>query len=463
MLATHSPKFLDQTIKVKGIQKVIDCEVPKHFICSKNIGLRQLFWACPTNAADIKTWREISAKVQPLVEDKTIRSEALDITLNDQPVIQEFFPEDMDGEMKSVLLPFDYVDEEKGVEGIRQLPYVAVTPVPSLGVIHEVFKRGFELGRSNPLIQQTLQPNPMALSNHGETLLMQAGRYRAFEIHVPRTYDLLRPRIINKEDELVFPYLVFIAKVGDANVNAGLIAQGIPSITALGGFVHMLERETKQNIDFAVGFREVGVHEGKKRYINQSMKNKANLKNGVASNTRFTLNETTGSFEIVFLFKCKKQNALLYHLLNKPYRIAGGHVHEILYAGHKIQQSKFQYAWLYNQSKFTDKINDFFEKNPTVKVHSKDEDGKIISEHDADLLDCAFHLHTIYENYNSYGILSNGYILLEEPQQRTSVRTNGYKHAFAEPIFCLINLCTEFDDTQSFWKRFHTKNLVYWN
>lgn len=464
MLATHNPKFLDQTIKVKAIQKIIDCSVPEHFICSKNIGLRQVFWACPYSAADMRVWREISANVKGFVSDKTIGLEAQQIKYNDEPVIKESHPTQMDAYIKSILLPFDYVDD---INGAKDIPYIAVTPLPSLGVVHEVFKRGFELAGSNPLIERTLQPNPMSLSNHGESLLMQAGRYRAFQTHIPRVFDLFKnqqflTKTQNKDDELVFPYLVFKAHVCDANLNAGLISEGLPSITALGGFIHALERKTGQNIDFAVGFRNVGIQDGSKRYIDQSRKNKSNLSKGVVANTRFTLNEKTGSFDIIMLLKCDDHSKLKKVISKEYFRIAGGQVSEIK-LGHRLQKQVFQYAWMYKQDTFTDKIDHFFNENPTSLVHLKNENGeKTILERKSDMLDCAFNLHQLYENYNSYSLTSNGYILLEQAKERYNLRTNGYKHAFAEPIFSLIKISTVFDEKCAFWSRFHTNDVVYW-
>lgn len=455
MLATHHLKLLDPTLKLKAIQKVIDFEVPKHLICSKNIDLRQLLWACPNNAADIRIWREESAKALPLVKDGTYQ-------------FTEQFPTEFDGHMKAVLLPT--VDNVEGYQKKNDIPYISTTPVPSLGVVHEVFKRTFETGKSSNLVDHVLQSNAMSLSNHGETLLMQAGHYRAFNAHIPAKKYLSQTDFDYISESIDDSFMMLTARIEKMNANSGLIAEGLPSITAIGGFVHMLERETMQNISFAVGVKSVDIQEGKQRYVDQSVKNKANLRKGVLSNVRATMAETTATVELVLLLKTDNlpDSTNVYDLVNilekEQYRIAGGVVWDQQVLFESLDEYQFiNVKWLYSPKHFQNKIDRYFDQNPTITVHQKTTDKETITfERKPDLLDCAIELHHTYEKGNSYSIVSNGYIYLEEPHERYGIRTNGYDHAFSETAFCLVNISNETDFSTLFWKRYNHKHCVFW-
>ncbi len=455
MLATHHLKFQDSTLKVSGIQKVIDFNVPKFLICSKTIQLRQILWACPNSAADIRKWREESAKAKDQVKNGTFKFE-------DQ------FPEKFDAYIKSVLLP-QVEDIENCVEK-SDIRYLATTPVSSLGVVHEVYKRGFETGFMNRLKSRTLQPNAMAYANHGEILLKQAGRYRSFDSNIPRTKFLDNEAFQEIKEDLDGTFLMFTAKVESMNVSSGIIAQGLPSITAIGGFVHMLERETMQNIEFAVGFKNVFVHDGKLRYIDQSQKNKAGLKKGITANTRATFGETTATAEIVLLLKTQnlyksKPMLKLREFLqeNMEFRIAGGLVWDSQVKYTNLRNYDFsKIKWLYSYKHFRDKIDNYFIENTNVMVHQTKDNQKITFERKSDLLDCAISLHYKRDTGVSYSIVSNGYIFLEEPKERYGFRTNGHDHVFSEPSFCLICVSTEIAFKNLFWKRHNHKNSVFW-
>lgn len=457
MLATHHLKLLDSTLQVKAIQKVIDFDVPEHFICSKNVDLRQTLWACPNSAADIRTWREESEKAKPLVKEGTYS-------------FDEQFPTVFDGHMKGLLVPT--VDDVEQYQDKADIPYISTTPVPSLGVVHEVYKRGFESGKSNKLVDHVLQSNAMALSNHGETLLMQAGHYRAFRAYIPQKKYLTGPDFDYISENIDGSFLLFTAKVEKLNANSGLIAEGLPSITAIGGFVHMLERETLQNISFAVGVKRVDIQEGKQRYVDQAVKNKAKLTKGLLSNVRATMAETTATVELVLLLKTnnlpnsKKVRHLQDILLNQDFRIGGGAIFDKHIVFKTLDEYQFiDVKWLYSPKHFQSQIDQYFADNPTITVYqkSKEKNADVVTfEREPDVLDCALHFHHKYEKGNTYSIVANGYIYLEEPKERYGIRTNGYDHAFSEASFCMVNISNETDFTNLFWERHNHKNGVYW-
>lgn len=454
MLATHNLKFLDLTLKMKGIQKVIDFDVNENLICSKNIQMRQLLWACPSNAAEIRIWRDESAKALPMVENGTFQFE-------------EQFPTSFDGHVKSVLVPT--VDNIDLYESKDDLPYVATTPVPSLGLVHEVYKRGFETGTPNHLAKHMLQLNAMSLSNHGETLLMQSGQYRAFNQHIPRKKYITQDDFDYINENLDGSLIMFTARVENMNINSGLIAEGMPSVTSIGGFVHMLERETFQNINFAIGVKSVQIHEGKKRYVDQSRKNKTNAKN-VLSSVRGTVNETTGTVELVLLLKTNslpgsdKAKALIHYLETKRLRIAGGSVWDQFVMAENLDEYQFiDVKWLYSPASFQDKIDQYFADNEQIKViQTTKENEKVSFERKPDILDCAIKLNQTFEKGKAFSINSNGYIFLEEAKERNGLRTNGYNHAFSEVCFCPVVVSNDVDFSHLFWKRHSDQNSVYW-
>ncbi|WP_180099429.1 type I-F CRISPR-associated protein Csy2 [Acinetobacter sp. YH12153] len=443
MLSTHHLKLLDATLKVSALQQIIPTDVPKHLICSKNVALRQTLWACPNSAGDIRTWREESERVRPLTQSGQYQYETI-------------IPDRVNADIPTVLFPMDYVHEP-----LADLKYLALSPAPSLGLIYEVFKRGFETGQPNTMESKVLQPNPSAFSNHGELMLTQSGRYRSMNTHIPRTrhydqdeYESLKEKLAAEDS-----FVLFTARVEDANVGAGLIVNGLPAITAVGGFIHVLERETLQNIDFAVGVRSVHVDQGKAKYVDQSPNNRGNLSKGVVKNVRFNYKETTGTVEIVMILRCADQKKLMKALKEGVYRIAGGTVWDATVTTKVKAEDVANTIWIYSNEKFDQRIDDYFANHPEIEVAPNSDNPSLRKP---DILDCAISFNNLRENHHSYSIIPNGYVLLEEPKKRNNLRTKGYDHAFAEPLFCLIELSNDFDLNHVFWKRYHTDTLVYW-
>src|SRR5690606_20559978 len=111
----------------------------------QTVSMRREFWATPANAADMRKWRGVI--------------EGLSADFAPEPSL----PEIKDPHLKQVLIPVD--------DG-----YVSITPVASMGVLHELYQRLYEQGL--PFFTWVVQPTVAAMANHGEALLLQSGKVR---------------------------------------------------------------------------------------------------------------------------------------------------------------------------------------------------------------------------------------------------------------------------------------------
>ena len=147
MISTHTPKIFNSRIKSSAIAAKIERRVQDCIICSQTTDMRRELWAAPVNAADMKQWRETVAK---LPDDFVLGSSLPDIT---------------DPQLKQLLVPVDW----------RNNSYISVTPVASMGVIHELFHRLYE--QKLPYRKWVIQPKKVATASHGEALLRQSGLF----------------------------------------------------------------------------------------------------------------------------------------------------------------------------------------------------------------------------------------------------------------------------------------------
>ncbi|HDR1268598.1 TPA: hypothetical protein QB264_001846 [Pasteurella multocida] len=394
MIGTHAPKLFSSKVKQSALNADIIAEVPKYYICSHTISMRQKYWALPLSAAEIGIYREMTKcerenqpKKVPDIEDPRL--------------------------VKQLLVPF-------------KKSYVSVSPVPSCGVLHEISQRSFEK-KIFPMYRRVIQPNFAAWSTHGEMLLEQKGRIAL----------LVKPlRHFTKKKKSISEYITIRCRVEKMNVSSGMTAVLFPSITAIGGAVHTIERAVNKKLDFAVGFK------------NLSFTNSGILGNALKGKKvipQLVLDEITANADVIILLKLErgaseeeKQEVLRYLQNNPLNRIAGGT------------------TWEY--SACLDKYDD----NYTFIVDCSKEVEKGLEQDEVDALDAAFDKYKnkgeinektgLFEITEKTSVIINhtGYAFLEKPRYRQYARNN-YPHAWVEPVFSVVE--QETFSRRAFWTR----------
>lgn len=212
MLATHSIKAINSRMQQSAIRAALTQQLPPETFSSQLLPVK--YFAAPTNAADIRSFRE-------LAEYENSQQTPIDEIGTELPTIQ-------DGRITQVLLP--YAND-----------YVSITPVCSLALMYAV--NGAKLGRYE---MQTLQPVIAAIGNHGDPVCAFKG------------YTKLINNWLFKEPEvstLQTPVVLLTARCERIVLANGYITYGLPALTAIGGAVHVLERHTGFKIPFAFGLK----------------------------------------------------------------------------------------------------------------------------------------------------------------------------------------------------------------
>jgi len=410
MISTHTPKMFDARIKSDGINAKIQGSVPLSTICSKTTTQRKELWAAPRNAAEMKMWRETLAN---LPADYTHKASLPNIT---------------DPFLKQVLLPLDW----------RNGSYVSATPLASMGVLHELFKRIGELNL--PYKKWVVQPNPAAMANHGEALLLQGGAVR-----------MLRrgPAKITQGDWRG-DFIQLTARCESMNVSSGMMATGFPAMTAIGGFIHSLERKIGHDIEFAFGMKSASwIHGVRRIAVNRNSTNSSpggRLGGKIRPVPGFVVDEMVANCEIVLLLKTKAEPEALQSLLKKAHKLAGGCLFD-------VDVSAVSNDAPTNASYFVDASADIARKirkpgvdNLQAALEMYAADGQWVDDE-------------WLQPRNGYTLNHTGYALLEKPVNRSGSRDN-YPHAWAESTFSLI---TQGSMTENcWWSRAYDDSGVFW-
>lgn len=375
MIGTHAPKLFNSRIQQAAICADIQGEIPKQYICSKNLTQGKKYWALPNSAAYMRIFKEQIEALKGKPED--------------------VLPDNIAPEIKQLLLPY-------------QNDYVSVSPVPSCMVLSEVWKRLKE--KETTYKHWTIQPTQAAMATHGQILSEQYGRVRMF-IRGTKKVDA---RLAEKDS-----FVQLEAEIQDLNIASGMVAQGFPAITAIGGLVHMLERETNQKIQFAIGFKKIQHHEGVKKF--------SRYKSGNITPALIT-EEITGNARIVLLLKGYNLEDIAKALKGIRRFASGRIVDETISIQHNTQPSAASF------------LNDA-------------SDDLVIA---TDALDAAI---DVYKGKDSmHTIIHAGYAFLEEPTLRTDSRQG--KHTWAEPLFASV--CLSPFSKQSWWSRYEEDKFVVW-
>ncbi len=413
MISTHTPKMFNARIKSLAISSRI-ISISESLICSKTTNMRKEFWAAPDNAAFLKNWRETVAK------------------LPDDFTSETSLPKIMDPHLKQLLIPIDWRNDQ----------YISVTPVSSMGLMHELYKRVYE--QNIPFREWTIQPNSASIANHGEALLMQAGTVR-----------LLRRGLSKiQKGKWRGDFVQMTARCEGMNISSGMIATGFPAISAVGGFIHTIERKTGLDLEFAIGFNSIDwihgvpkivVHKGSHGSSVSRVKGKK-----VKIQPGYSTEEIKANCEIVLLINTKTisnsaSNSLI-DCLESAHRLAGGALFD-------VETCIVRNGAPANASYLLDASIEITRKSQKENIDNLQSALDIYSKN-AKWTDKGW-----YQPKNGYTLNQTGFAFLERPSYREGSRGN-YKHAWCEPAFSLI---TQGSMTENCWWHRKTNNAgAFW-
>lgn len=360
MIATHSLKSLDSRLKQSPIIARTFSKVPSDLLSSDLLPVK--FFASPTNAADIKYSRLLAMTAND--EQKTITDVGVSL------------PEIMDGRIKQVLIPYHH-------------DYCAITPVPNLAVIEAINESD-----SDSYVWHNLQPVKAGATNHGDPIASKVGNIKLLKNWLPK--HLPDGHTVNSQTLL----FLITTTVHNINVSSAYVSTGLPALTGIAGYVHVLERDTGLHLPFGFGIKNVsGVREAKLGTNSNFKTAKANL-----AKRAVITNEITATAEIAVVLKISSQSdaAKLVEAVKKVNRICGGSVFEL-------------------QAGLTGELPAFFwyQKNSDPAKPTCFED---------------------FINAHNQGVklIQSGYAFLELPINKENARHA--LHAWAEPIFSLVEV-----------------------
>lgn len=401
MIGTHAVKNLYPIVPQEALAADIIADVPSHFICSKTIEIKQKYWAMPTNAADMK---------QAKAELESLSGE------------YHYIPDIQSPRLLQILLPY------KG-------DYVAAMPVLSAGVIYEIFSEFSDKEKRFKYLPWVTRPIPTSRIGCGQNIVMQGGMFKLFKLELPK---LDMEKKISVKDECIA--ITFHAE--HMNVSGGMVAFGIPAMTAVGGFVHMLERAFGDSIDFAVGYRNIHSNFGVKKSTRLTGKKVSSL---------LATQEIIANGYVTVLLKSTNNKRLLNFLQKQNIikRFCGGTAWNVEIKrttdGDCIDPVHFVYnpteALADTQQHYSDSLRH------ALAYYSNQQ---IQKEHETDA-----------ENVELYSINHTGYAFLEEPILREWTRFE-YPCSWTESIYSLIGVKNDYA-SDIWWKRCESENLVYWN
>lgn len=354
MIATHSVKSLDSRLKQTAIRSKIT--MPISGLLSSYLLNPLKFYAASSNAANIRVDR---AAVEQANAD-ALAVEDLGYIL---PPIE-------DGRLKQVLLPYNN-------------DYVALSPVPSLGIMDAINKIHVPFYHWH-----TICPILAATTNHGDPV---AGSYGRIKLIDNAVFDQTNECLLDEKVVLI------TANCQDMNVSSCYVSTGLPALTGIGGFVHVIERNTGLHLPFGFGIKTISKR-GSKLGTN-SAKDTATAKKTIPN---LILNEININADIAIVLRVKNQDEanFIIERVKTMNRCAGGSLFDVQAAYTNILPS---FSW-YQADNDSMKVNDF--------------EAMIESQK------------------HGYKFIQSGYAFLENPTHRDKGRAA--LHAWAEPLFSLI-------------------------
>ncbi|ALK35220.1 hypothetical protein [Burkholderia plantarii] len=415
MIATHAPKMMNARLQQAALRaQILSAEMD--VVSSATTNMRRRHWACPYNAADM-------AKVR------------IEIAETDLDSLRPSLPDITDGALKQILLPLD---------GWRENQYVTTTPVASMGLSHEVAQRLWE--KWLPSTQWLIQPVSTSLSNHGEMVMQAGGRLRLLRRGVARVSE---SPAWGGNDDLV----ALTGHVESANLASGLICLGFPAMTAIGGLLHGIERNTNQTLDFAFGMRDIEWKAPSKQ---------AGKRNKYAEvSWMYSLDTMQGNGDFVLLIRGATDIEAVKAAVERVTRVAGGSIFEIdvsvIAPGDEIPRASFL---LDASREIGRRAPDFDALDAALAAYGRDgfyrdSFGRVAYPTDGFRAGYS----RWYQPANGYSLNMTGYTWLETPQQRANARDD-YPHVWSEPVFSLVTQGCLTD--MAWWRRTASPAGVRW-
>lgn len=411
MIATHTPKIFNARLKQAAIASYVSSPAPHNSICSQTVTMRRELWAAPNNAADIKEWRETVA------------------ALPAGYLVTPSLPDITDPQLKQLLVPLDWRNDN----------YLSVTPVASMGVGYELYNRLYEMNL--PYRKWVIQPNPMAMANHGESMMLQSGTVRMMR-RGPRP---MAP------SEWQGDFVQLTANCQHMNISSGMLALGYPAITALGGMVHAMERKLGADIEFAFGMKSSDWISGVPKLTVDKGNRSSSVGGRVAGGkitpvTGFDTEAVTANAEVVLLLRTEGSLDELAGIVQNIHRLAGGSLFDVSVSVVRGGQPEAASYLIDASADIAQRIKAGASDNLQAALELYGEHGE--------WRDGEWH-----QPPNDYILNHTGYAPLEAPVSRSNARGN-YPHVWSEPLFSLLTQGTMSEAV--WWIKERSGKCVFW-
>lgn len=397
MVGTHSVKALDSRNKQSalrvGLKNIGDDIFGSHLLNTR-------YYAVPRNAADIKTARL-----------EAVQANADAVSLEEYGT---FIPKIQDGKIKQVLLP--YLND-----------YLSLTPTPSMHIMDMLNQYSLSFGS---YMKHCVQPIPASIANHGDPVCAQGGYLKLVRNWVPKS-------IPSQAAEFPHDVIIIKARCENMNISSSYVSMGLPQLTAIGGFVHSLERQVGASLPFAFGIKPFHHNVTAIKRGTVQIKKSTDPSKPVIISDEITVNA-----EIVLALNIN--DPLIYEKLQayskKINRFAGGALFDLTV---ELSNHVEGYYWY-------EKDND---PTPNAQVKLPDDMDYKANISDAQVLQKYLEWESEYPAFSgflkslnfNFRLIQSGYALLNQPVPDDLARSESKLHAWGEPVFSLIRLGSQPD------------------
>lgn len=408
---SHSVKALDSRQKQCAIRT--ELKDLGHRVFASHL-LKTKYFAVPNNAA-----------LLPVARQEAI--EANEKTLAE---IGEHIPNIEDGKIKQILLPY-------------QNDYIAVTPVPNLNIMANLNQYSLAIGSYH---KQCIQPVGAATANHGDPVCANRGYLKLIRNWVPK-YQATRVA------EFESPVILITARCEGMNISSSYVAMGLPQLTAIGGFIHTIERNVGKSLPFGFGIQ----------YFSSKLATTVRKGTATTKGTPSQVNpekqmlfsdEITTNAEIAFILKANDPETLkaIQEFSKLMNRFSGGTLWDIKV---DLVTSVSDYFWYQADSDTTPLMNIKLSEEVDYKSNLKDDLLEKYEQWESQNPTFSGFIKSLSLNYR---LIQSGYALLDEPKKDDKSRSESKLHAWAEPVFSLIEL----GNNPTFFKLSQNDSLFIW-
>lgn len=410
-VGTHAVKALDSRNKQSALRVELN-DLGNDVFASHLLKTR--YYAVPNNAANLTVAR---------LEAEQANADQRDISEYGTAI-----PKIQDGKVKQILLPF--LDD-----------YLSVTPVPSLHVMDLVNQYSLSF---NTFMKHCIQPIGASTANHGDPVCANRGFMKLIRNWIPKS---------NPRASAIFnqPVIIIKARCENMNISSSYVAMGLPQLTAIGGFVHSLERHVGVSLPFAFGIQYFNSRQATtvKRGSVQIKKANDTHKNVIATD------EITVNAQIAFALNANNPDTLakIQDYAMRLNRFSGGTLFDVSV---QLTDCVDGYYWYQKDSDPTSIQNLKTPEDIDYKLNITN--AEILQKYSA-----WEEKYPLFSNFLkslnfNYRLIQSGYALLNEPVNDDLARSDSKLHAWAEPVFSLIELGNQPD----FFELNTRNNLFIW-